>query len=56
MGKYGKVTTIEKQADKKRRDLLVTLKDVNGNQFQTILNFVFILGDTEPTISLPEAD
>jgi small subunit ribosomal protein S4e len=56
MGKYGKVTTIEKQADKKRRDLLVTLKDMNGNQFQTILNFVFILGDTEPSISLPEVD
>jgi small subunit ribosomal protein S4e len=56
MGKYGNVTTIEKQADKKRRDLLVTLKDVNGNQFQTILNFVFILGDAEPSISLPEAD
>jgi small subunit ribosomal protein S4e len=56
MGKYGKVTIIEEQTDKKRRDLLVTLKDMNGNQFQTILNFVFILGDTEPSISLPGAD
>lgn len=54
MGKYGKVVTIEKQEDKKRRDLLVTLKDVNGNQFQTILDFVFILGDTESLISIPE--
>ena len=56
MGKYGKVTAIEKKSDKKRRDLLVTLKDVNGDQFQTILDFVFILGDTEPSISLPEAN
>ena len=56
IGKYGKVITIEKKSDKKRRDLLVTLKDVNGDQFQTILDFVFILGDTEPSISLPEAD
>jgi small subunit ribosomal protein S4e len=56
MGNYGKVVTIEKQADKKRRDLLVTLKDVNGDQFQTILDFVFIIGDAEPFISLPEAD
>ena len=56
MGKYGKVTTIEKKSDKKRRNLLVTLKDVNGDQFQTILDFVFILGDTEPSISLPEAN
>lgn len=56
MGSYGKVTEIEKKADKKRRDLLVTLKDENGNQFQTILDFVFILGDTAPSISLPEAN
>jgi len=56
MGKYGKVITIEKKPSKKRRDLLVTLKDINGDQFQTILNFVFILGDTEPSISLPEAN
>jgi small subunit ribosomal protein S4e len=56
IGKYGKVITIEKKPSKKRRDLLVTLKDRNGDQFQTILDFVFILGDTEPSISLPEAD
>ena len=56
MGKSGKVATIEKKSDKKRRNLLVTLKDVNGNQFQTILDFVFILGDTESSISLPEAN
>jgi small subunit ribosomal protein S4e len=56
MGKYGKVVTIEKKPSKKRRDLLVTLEDTDGNQFQTILDFVFILGDTKPSISLPEAD
>jgi ribosomal protein S4E len=56
IGKYGTVTAIEKKADKKRRDLLVTLKDRNGDQFQTILDFVFILGDTESAISLPEVD
>ena len=56
IGKYGKVIIIEKKPSKKRRDLLVTIKDINGDQFQTILDFVFILGDTEPSISLPEAD
>ncbi len=56
IGQYGKVISIEKKPNKKRRDLLVTLNDINGNQFQTILDFVFILGDTEPFISLPEAD
>ncbi|MCW4015214.1 MAG: 30S ribosomal protein S4e [Candidatus Bathyarchaeota archaeon] len=56
MGIVGKVVSIEKKPNKKRRDLLVTVKDVNGNQFQTILDFVFILGDNEPLISLPEAN
>ena len=54
IGKYGKVVTIEKKLSKKRRDLLVTIKDINGDEFQTILDFVFILGDTKPTISLPK--
>ncbi len=53
IGKYGNIVSIEEKASKKRRDLLVTIKDQNGEQFQTILDFVFILGDTEPTISLP---
>jgi len=52
----GNVISIEKKANKKRRDLLVTVKCANGEQFQTILDFVFILGDTEPSISLPEAN
>jgi small subunit ribosomal protein S4e len=55
IGKSGKVTTIEKKPNQKRRDLIVTIEDTNGGQFQTILDFVFILGDTGPSISLPEA-
>jgi ribosomal protein S4E len=56
MGKCGKVTTIEKKPNQKRRDLIVTIEDTNGDQFQTILNFVFILGDAKTSVSLPEAD
>jgi len=56
IGQIGKVITIEKKPSKKRRDLLVTVKDIDGDQFQTILDFVFILGDAEPSIFLPEAD
>ncbi|MBT8172359.1 30S ribosomal protein S4e [Candidatus Bathyarchaeota archaeon] len=56
MGQVGKVVMIEKQADKKRRDLLVTLKNEKGNQFQTILDYVFVVGDTTSSISLPEID
>ena len=56
VGKYGKITAIEEKPSQKRRDLLVTIEDKNGNRFQTILNFIFVLGDTEPSISLPEVD
>ena len=56
IGKYGKITAIEEKPDQKRRNLLVTIEDKNGNQFQTILNFIFVLGDTEPSISLLEVD
>lgn len=55
MGTYGVIDTIEKQTDKKRRDLLVTLKDPKGQQFQTILDFVFVLGESESLVVLPEA-
>jgi small subunit ribosomal protein S4e len=56
IGKYGKVISIEEKPNQKRRDLIVTLEDASGNQFQTILNFVFVVGDTKPSISLPEVD
>lgn len=56
LGKYGKITAIEKKRGQKRRRLLATIEDKNGNSFQTILDYVFILGDAEPYISLPEVD
>ena len=56
VGKYGKITAIEEKPGQKRRELLVTIEDKNGNSFQTILNFVFIVGDAEPCTSLPEVD
>jgi small subunit ribosomal protein S4e len=56
VGKYGKITVIEEKSGQKSRDLLVTIEDKNGNRFQTTLNFIFVLGETEPSISLPEVD
>jgi len=55
-GKYGKIVSVEERPGQKRRDSLVTIEDKNGNRFQTILDFVFVLGEAEPLISLPEAD
>ena len=56
IGKYGKITAMEEKPSQKRRDLLVTIEDKNGNSFQTTLNFIFVLGDAEASISLPEVD
>lgn len=56
VGKYGKIAAIEEKPSQKRKNLLATIEDKNGNQFQTILNFIFVLGDTEPSISIPEVD
>jgi ribosomal protein S4E len=34
----------------------VTIEDGDGNQFQTTLDYVFVVGDKEPHISLTEAN
>ncbi len=54
MGRYGKIVEIEERPGKKRRNLLVTLEDPKGERFQTILDFTFVVGDSEPCISIPE--
>jgi small subunit ribosomal protein S4e len=55
IGKHGRIVEIEKAAGKKRRNALITIEDNKGNRFQTILNFVFAVGEAHPLISLPEA-
>ena len=55
VGKYGKIVETEESKGQKRRAQLVTVEDKNGNRFQTTMNFVFVVGETEPYISLPEA-
>ena len=53
-GTCGKVVDIEEAQDKKRRSLLATIEDEAGKRFQTILDFIFVLGAGEQIISLPE--
>ncbi len=55
IGKHGKIVEIEKTEGKKHRNALVTIEDEKGNRYQTILNFVFAIGETQPLISLVEA-
>jgi small subunit ribosomal protein S4e len=54
IGKHGRIVEIEKATGKKRRNAIVTIEDGKGNRFQTILDFVFSVGETEPLIALPE--
>ncbi|MGB9684732.1 MAG: 30S ribosomal protein S4e [Candidatus Bathyarchaeales archaeon] len=54
IGKYGKIIEIEEAKGKKRKDAIVTIEDEKGNRYQTILKFVFAIGETHPLIALPE--
>jgi len=55
IGKYGKIVEIEKAEGRKRRNALIIIEDEKGNRYQTILNFVFAIGEAQPLISLSEA-
>lgn len=55
IGKYGKIVEIESEKVKKRRNASVIIEDEKGNRYQTILNFVFAIGEKQPLISIPEA-
>lgn len=54
VGKYGRIVGIEKVKGKKRKDAIVTVEDEKGNRYQTVMEFVFAIGETKPLISLPE--
>ncbi len=55
-GRHGKIVAIEERPGQKRRSQLVTIEDTNGKHFQTILDLIFVIGDIEPYISVPEAE
>jgi len=54
IGRYGKIVEIEKAVGKKSRNAFITIEDAKGDRYQTILNFIFTIGETQPTISVPE--
>lgn len=53
-GKHGRIVELETAEGKRRRNALVTIDDGRGNRYQTILDFVFALGETNSLISMPE--
>ncbi|MGA3110842.1 MAG: 30S ribosomal protein S4e [Candidatus Bathyarchaeia archaeon] len=56
IGKQGKIVEIEKTEAKKRRQALVVIEDTNGVRYQTILDFIFSIGENEPLIGLMEVN
>lgn len=56
IGKIGKIVEIEKTEAKKRRQALVVVEDSTGARYQTILDFIFSVGETEPLITISEAN
>ncbi len=54
IGKVGKIVEIEKTEAKKRRQALVVVEDSKGARYQTILDFVFSIGEAQPLITVPE--
>jgi small subunit ribosomal protein S4e len=54
VGKQGRIVEIEKTEAKKRRNALVIVEDGTGNRYQTILDFVFSIGDVAPLVTLQE--
>ncbi len=55
IGKMGKIVEIEKTEAKKRRQALVLIEDAKGQRYQTILDFIFSIGEAAPMINTLEA-
>lgn len=54
IGVKGKIVEIEKTEAKKRKNALVVVEDEKGARFQTILDFVFTLSETQPQVTTTE--
>ena len=48
IGKQGKIVEIEKTEAKKRRQALVLIEDAKGQRYQTIMDFIFSIGEAAP--------
>ncbi len=53
IGRYGRIIKIERKSGE-RRDFLTTIENDHGRSFNTILDYVFVIGREKPLISLPE--
>ncbi|MEM1515418.1 MAG: 30S ribosomal protein S4e [Candidatus Bathyarchaeia archaeon] len=54
LGRYGFIKSIDLIEKQKRRKCLVTIEDENGTAYQTILDYLFVVGDGISRIFLPK--
>jgi small subunit ribosomal protein S4e len=55
IGIKGKIVEVEKAEAKKRKNALVVVEDEKGTRYQTILDFIFSLGENMPITTPVEA-
>jgi len=55
IGKSGRIVSIE-ETGRERRKSLVTIEDEKGERYQTILDYIFVVGNEKPHISLPSLE
>ncbi|MCW3995971.1 MAG: 30S ribosomal protein S4e [Candidatus Bathyarchaeota archaeon] len=55
IGKLGRIVEIEKTEAKKRHQALVLIEDEKGARYQSIMDFVFSIGEATPLINTAEA-
>jgi small subunit ribosomal protein S4e len=55
IGVQGKIVEIEKTEAKKRRQALVVIEDAKGARYQTIMEYIFSIGEAAPMINTLEA-
>ena len=52
IGRVGRIVDIKRGMGRSRS--IVTLERKNGEKVQTSLDYIFVIGDEEPLISLPK--
>lgn len=53
-GRIGRIIEINERPGIKRRKAVVTLEDIAGHRFQTILDYIMVVGDSKPIIKIAE--
>ncbi|MCS7112267.1 MAG: 30S ribosomal protein S4e [Ignisphaera sp.] len=54
VGRIGKIINIESYEGRKKRYSLATIEDLGGHRFQTVLDYVMVIGEDRPIVKVFE--